>query len=273
MCRSTETPLIEEIKRLFLLSLETDTRISCRRAVLLVAEKQGERPRRAARLIHELVKEGLFRYVYECGQCFLEKNYTGMVRLSERIMMAPPGIHFPSAEGQVFIRIMPGVAFGDCRHPTTRLSVRGIDFALTDSACTPHRKTALDIGTGSGILAITLAALGVCRVLATDIDPCARKEARENVAVNQMTDQIKISDQPVDKLTDRFTLITGNLRPPTLLRYAAQISEKTEKRARLILSGMKEEEFDSVMTAYKQRFDCLWKETEQGWCATVLQKK
>jgi len=274
VCRSAETAALEEIKRdLFLFMESSSTRVSCHQAVQMVARKNGGQTRQATLLINHLVAAGFFRYVYDCGQSFLEKNYTGIVRLSDRVIISPPSYEALKQTGMFTVRVMPGAAFGDCRHPTTRLSVKAVDFALTDESLLPSAEKALDIGTGSGILAITAAILGINRVLAIDIDPCARKEARENVLENQLQDRITVSDRSVDNITEQFNLIIGNLRPPTLIRYAEQISEKTTKNGLVILSGMKEDEYDTIMAVYLKRFNSIWKAAEDGWCATVLQKK
>ena len=265
---------MEKIKEEISLFLESNpSKVSCHRLIQVLAQKHGLSFRLSARLIRDLVKGGSFRFVYDCGQSFLEKNYTNGVRLSDRVVVAQPGAVRGTENATVVIRLMPGAAFGDCRHPTTRLSVRAIDKVIRERLLFPGDQTALDIGTGSGILAITAAALGINRVLALDIDPCARKEARENIAENKLQDRIVVSGLPVDKTEGRFNLIISNLRPPTLLRYAQTISEKAVEKGLAVISGVKEEEYSPLLTVYKKAFDCLWTESEGGWCATVLLKK
>ena len=74
----------------------------------------------------------------------------------------------------------------------------------------------MDIGTGTGVLAIAAALLGTGRVLALDIDPSARTEAAANVAANGLTGKIQITDTPMDRVQGSFSLVLANLRPPTL---------------------------------------------------------
>jgi len=262
-----------QINDLSLFLASSSTRLSCHKAIDLAAQKTCGNRRQAAFLINRLVTAGLFRYVYDCGQSFLEKNYAGVVRLSDRVMIAPPGIRVAVPNGTVIVRIMPGAAFGDGRHPTTRLSVRAVDFALAKGSATIKKKKALDIGTGSGVLAITAVLLGMSRALATDIDPCARKEALENIAENRLKTKIVVRDQPLEKINGRFALIICNLRPPTLINYAGLIAEKTIKNGLVVLSGLKEDEYGRLVAAYKKGFDRLWQETEGGWCAIVLRKR
>jgi ribosomal protein L11 methyltransferase len=265
---------LDRIKEDVTLLLESaTTKISCHELTHFLAQKYNFSNRLAARLIHDLVKDGSFLFVYDCGQNFLEKNYANGFCLSDNVMVVKPGTENHKEKGTVIIKLMPGAAFGDCRHPTTRLSVRAVDKIFSEKILSPGAKTALDIGTGSGILAITAAALGMERVLALDIDPCARKEARENIAENNLQDRVTVSALTVDKTEGRFNLIISNLRSPTLIRYAETISEKTAEKGVAVLSGVKEEEYDPLLAVYKKTFDCLWKQTEGGWCATVLLKK
>ncbi len=262
--------IIEDISRLL---EETPTRVSCHQATRLLARKNGLKMRQAVGFLHRLVNDGYFRYVYDSGQSFLEKDYTTGVRLSERILLATHQNKTPLPDGLSLVKILPGAAFGDCRHPTTRLSVRVIDTVLSKNISEPGEKTALDIGTGSGILAITAAVLGIKRVLAIDIDPCARKEARENIIANDLQNRISVCNEPVDKIAERFNLIIGNMRPPTLIRYAKQISDKTKQNGLAVLSGAKVEECDNLLSVYTKAFDCLSTFSENGWCAMVLLKK
>lgn len=273
MCNFADTDLLEKIKNGLSPHLNAAARVSCQEAARLVARQTGQKPRQAVLLINYLVRTGFFRYVYEYGQTYLEKNYAGVVPLSERVTMAPPGIDIPAVPGRVVIRIMAGAAFGDCRHPTTRLSVRAIDAVLSQAGDSGGKRRALDIGTGSGILAITAAALGQDRVLATDIDPCARKEARENVMINRLEEKVTVSDCPLTSIDGCFDLIIGNLRPPTLIRYAGQIMKKTAPGGAVVLSGFKEESVVRLLSSYNDGFDRVWTQSEGGWCAVVLKKE
>ncbi|MEW6077547.1 MAG: 50S ribosomal protein L11 methyltransferase [Thermodesulfobacteriota bacterium] len=271
MRRFAEPNFLEEITKEILSLLESSHgRIACCQAVKLAADKSGANIRTAGAVINRLVTAGNFRYVYEYGQSYLEKSFAGLVRLSDKVMVAPPGYDVAIPVGMVMLRINPGAAFGDCRHPTTRLSVRAVDFVFAGGR---GGRYGLDIGTGSGILAMAAAALGMSRVLATDIDSCARQEARENIRINRLANRIEVSDQPLEKISGRFDLTIANLRPPTLIRYAKRIAAKTEPGGAAVLSGMKEEEVAGVLAAFQPFFDVVWNATEGGWCAVVLQRK
>ncbi len=243
------------------------------RAIRLVCRQCGLSSKSAKKAINQLVATGWLRFVEDCGVSCLEKNFSGEHRLSSRVCVdiswARPKDHSRKA-GRVYLR--PGSAFGDCRHPTTRLCIRALDHVLATYGDARGLATALDVGTGSGILAITAARLGMSRVVALDIDACARKEARENVAANSLSDRISVSARAPAEIKEIFSLVIANLRPPTLNRYAALLSEKTAARGVLVMSGMRPDETQQVVSAYQQWFECVRRDQAEGWGALVFLK-
>jgi ribosomal protein L11 methyltransferase len=107
-------------------------------------------------------------------------------RIGRRLMVVPAWLDPPLEAGVLPIRLDPGGAFGDGLHPTTQLCLRALERHLRPG--TP----VIDLGTGTGILAIAAARLGAGPILAVDTDPEAVRVARLNVAANQMTDQIRV---------------------------------------------------------------------------------
>ncbi|MDY6906240.1 MAG: 50S ribosomal protein L11 methyltransferase [Thermodesulfobacteriota bacterium] len=229
--------------------------------------------RMVRQVINHLVADGDLRYVNDSGISFLEPNYAGRFQLSDRVWMLPPMVSDAGmTEDAVAIRIAPGAAFGDCRHPTTRLSVRAIDFLLTGKVLPVFPTTGLDIGTGSGILAITAARLGVEKVTAIDNDPCARAEARKNIRKNGLVDRITVSDSPASAIPSPIALVMANLRLPTLKAFSARIIEMLSPDGAAVFSGMEEEAAGQLLSLFQDRFHCVWHETENGWAALVLTK-
>ena len=94
-------------------------------------------------------------------------------------MLVPHGLSFTGDPGDVVIRLRHGISFGSGDHPTTRLALRGIEqvFFETGQLINKSSDSALDIGTGSGVLAIACLLLGVKRAIGIDTDSCARKES------------------------------------------------------------------------------------------------
>ncbi|MGD9245659.1 MAG: 50S ribosomal protein L11 methyltransferase, partial [Desulfobacterales bacterium] len=106
--------------------------------------------------INDLVANRQLIYTYNLGCSFLERSFNKPTRISKRVVLKPPGMHYTPKSDDVVIVIAQGASFGSGEHPTTRLAVRGIEVALSEKNLlvkTNHTRV-LDIGTGSGILAI-----------------------------------------------------------------------------------------------------------------------
>jgi ribosomal protein L11 methyltransferase len=223
--------------------------------------------------ISELVADRQLIYTYNLGCSFLEKSFNKPTRISKRVILKPPGMHYPPESGDVVIDIAQGASFGSGEHPTTRLAVRGIEAALSEKnrfLKTKHTR-ALDIGTGSGILAITAVSLGINKALAIDIDACSRSEAKKNVRLNNMEDQIQILDRNIEEINEKFYLITANLRYPTLVRLCSHISKVTEQPGMVVVSGIKTHEVTDILNSYTRKgFGCAWKAVEKDWVGLVF---
>jgi ribosomal protein L11 methyltransferase len=139
------------------------------------------------------------------------------------------------------------MAFGTGHHATTQGCLEAIELLVHQSGPPP---SALDLGTGSGILAIALAKLGATQIWATDIDPIALDEARKNSAENQVLTTIQFSALPVDQLPGPFTLVVANLFSQTLVSLAATLSAATALHGHVILSGIQLDQESEVLSAY-----------------------
>ena len=223
--------------------------------------------------ISDLVADRQLIYTYNLGCSFLEKSFNKPTRISKRVVLKPPGMSYTPESGDVVIDIAQGASFGSGEHPTTRLAVRGIEAALFEKnrfSKTNHTR-ALDIGTGSGILAIAAVGLGVKKALAIDIDPCSRSEAKINIGLNNMEDRIQVLDRDIENINEKFSLIIANLRYPTLTRLCSQISKITEQPGMVVLSGIKTHEVTEILNTYTQKgFSCTWKAVEKDWVALVF---
>jgi ribosomal protein L11 methyltransferase len=220
--------------------------------------------------LDELVAAGELAYVFEHGQVFLEPSFDRPVRVSDRIVLTPPGRALQTRPGDTVIRIMPGAAFGAGRHPTTRLALKAVDFILGRAGEAPAG-CMLDIGTGSGVLAMAAVMLGIETGLAVDIDPCAVAEARANVDLNGLSRRITVSDQAADCIGGRYDLVTANLRTPTLARLAPSFSRWTAPQGALVLSGVRAEECNELLDELdKHFFNSVWRSEEQEWVGLAL---
>jgi len=226
--------------------------------------------------LRELVAVGELAYTFEHGRTFLEPSFDRPVRVSDRIVLAPPERVFQPRPGDAVLRIMPGASFGAGRHPTTRLALKAIDFVLEHDSelLTGPGSCVLDIGAGSGVLAMAAVQLGIETGLAIDIDPCAVAEAKANVDLNGLRGRIVVSDRAAETIEGRYTLVTGNLRTPTLARLAPYIAEYTAPRGSLVMSGIRTAECDELLGAFEKRsFIVVWIEEEQEWSGLVMTKR
>lgn len=240
-----------------------------------IAQAYGlDKPRTKA-LLKDLVVQGELEYAYEFGTTYLVPSYDKPVRISAHVVLTPPGHCYRRAPDDVIIQIKPGAAFGNGRHPTTRLSVKGIEFILKRVRPDWLNKdcAVLDIGTGSGVLAIVAVCLGIKKGIGIDIDPCALAEARENIALNNYQNRLTISDGEIDALNASFSMVVANLRYPSLKKLYRQVARLTDACGWAVLSGFRRYERQDLLDLYTARdFQCIWAADALGWSAAVLKK-
>ncbi|OGU15864.1 MAG: ribosomal protein L11 methyltransferase [Geobacteraceae bacterium GWC2_53_11] len=159
------------------------------------------------------------------------------LRVGKRLLIVPTWEEAAPLQDDLVIRIDPGMAFGTGGHETTRLCLELLESVMENGPLltTP---SLLDLGTGSGILAMAASLLGAGRILALDIDPDAIDVARENLALNQLTDQVECGTDPLEFLTERFDIILANILAEELVRLAPHLTERLNPGGSLILSGI-----------------------------------
>jgi ribosomal protein L11 methyltransferase len=224
-------------------------------------------------VIRSLVADRELIYTYQLGCSFLERSFNKPTRISRRVVLKPHGMTYRPGVEDVVIQIQQGAAFGSGDHPTTRLAIQGIETALFETACLKkenHTQT-LDIGTGSGILAIAAVLLGIKTGTGIDIDPCARAEAVKNIRLNHLEHRISVHNHNILDIHEKFTLITANLRYPTLKRLCSHLAQITEKDGAVVVSGMKTDELSDLLNEFtRYRFKCVWKSFEKDWAGMVF---
>ncbi len=254
---------------------ESDRRLAVDAVVQALSGPDGFPRRELRSAIRQLVESGELSYSYELGNSFLERSFNHPVQISKRIILTPPGHQVRSEAAMVAVRLAPGAAFGYGQHPTTRMALQAVDTALAmaPGRADASRRRVLDLGTGSGVLIIAAVLLGMQGGLGLDIDPCALAEAGRNVALNGLERKIRIKDTPIESQADRFSLVTANLRLPTLEKYSVQIAGTVESGGILIVSGIKTEEQAVVEKTYTAlAFNKLRAWQEKRWAAILMQK-
>lgn len=225
--------------------------------------------------IRDLVHQGELMYSFHYGTGYLEPSFEKPIRISQHVILKPPGLTAEPHSTDIIICIEKGAAFGSGMHPTTRLALRAIDHVCGNGGNQKSRKSqrALDIGTGSGILAIAAAAFGFGEVWGVDVDPCALSEAEHNVHLNSFDQSVFISSQMPGFPPAAVHLVMANLRTPTLLELSETMAGLTADQGCLVLSGIQFPEADEVCRKMGQNgLTHSWQAEEAGWLGLVFMK-
>jgi ribosomal protein L11 methyltransferase len=176
--------------------------------------------------------------------------------------------------GDIDIEIEAGLAFGTGHHGTTA----GCLETIARVARRESPRNALDLGTGSAVLAIALAKLAHIPVLATDIDPVATRVAAENVRLNRVAAYVETKtatgfDDPVFARRGPFDLVVANILARPLMKLAPRMAKHLRSGGSLILSGILERQREAVIAAYVgQRFRHVRTLHREGWVTLHLKR-
>jgi len=153
------------------------------------------------------------------------------------------------------LHIPHGLAFGSGEHATTYMLLRELTRREDWSRSTSRRTTVLDLGTGSGVLALTARLLGARKIVATDFDPDAVRTARQNETLNFAEPQVRWRCADVKKLRAmvRYDLVLANLFSGILSEAAPQIAGCVSGSGELWLSGILDSQKDEVNAAYRKQ--------------------
>jgi ribosomal protein L11 methyltransferase len=184
-----------------------------------------------------------------------------------RVFVRPSWVDAAPPPGTAEVVLDPGMAFGTGTHPTTALCLA----ALSDLLAARPGTSVLDVGTGSGLLAIAAAKLGAGRVAANDEDPVAVRVARENAAANGAA--VEIGQEPVARIVGTFDLVVANILANTLVELAGEISAKVAPGGTVLLSGILAPQEDEVCAAYVARgLVPAPGRREGGWALVALRR-
>ena len=239
--------------------------------------RQAHRPIQRDRVdssIKRLVEEKELVYTYQFGNSFLEPSFEKPVRVTNAIVLKPPDCDYSALPGDIVINIKPGAAFGTGCHPTTRLSLSGLERVCRTHLPKEPGGRVLDIGTGSGVLAIAALKFGMAQGVGLDIDPCARAEASNNAELNGLGHSLEISDCSLDKMDGRFGAVLANLRLPTLVAYFGRMSELMETGGFMVVSGIKSNEIKTLKrVGNRHDMKTLWEDKALGWGGMVFSRR
>ena len=191
-------------------------------------------------------------------------------KVGQGFIVAPPWAKLPRLGRRHLIAIEPGMAFGTGTHATTRGCMEFIERVAR--SLDKKQFTALDVGTGSGILAIALAKLGARKVWALDNDPIALKVAEENIRYNAVQKNVFCSAAPLNRLR-AFPVVVANLTAETILSLAESLSKRVALGGYLILSGILRPKTEQLVRYFGSIGFRLIKLKEEKEWATLLLKR
>ena len=191
-------------------------------------------------------------------------------KVGNRLVIHPSWVDWPSTDSEVVLTLDPGQAFGTGTHATTGLCLEEL-ANLFESSSPPQR--ILDVGTGSGILAMAGAALGAKEVVACDIDNEACEVATENVQKNQLTREITITDRPLNEISGQYDLVLANILAAENIRLATQLVERLAPQGILVLSGILIEQEQQVVNGFENfPLSLLTTSHRDEWTCLVYQR-
>jgi len=170
--------------------------------------------------------------------------------ITAHLVIKPTWESYSPGPDEKIIEMDPGMAFGTGHHASTKLALEFVEGLFHDKAAPPP-KTVLDVGTGTGILAMAAALFGAQEVLAIDNDPEAVLVAEENILRNALTPTIKTDGIALEDLPRQFDLVIANIIHDTLIELAAGLAARLAPNGRLIMAGiLVGPQTDNIRAAY-----------------------
>ncbi|PNQ83993.1 50S ribosomal protein L11 methyltransferase [Paenibacillus polymyxa] len=207
------------------------------------------------------------------------KQYFKPLRVSDRLTIKPTWEEYePASEDEKIIELDPGMAFGTGTHPTTSLCLRTLESVIQGG------EEVIDVGTGSGILAIGAIKLGAKHVLALDLDPVAVSSARENTRLNGLEERITIKESDLLSVLNAsdptlgiqlpVKLVVANILAEIILLFIDDVYNALQPGGIYIASGIWKNKEEAVETALKAAgFEITEINRDEDWLAFVARKR
>jgi ribosomal protein L11 methyltransferase len=199
------------------------------------------------------------------------KRFIKPRRVGKMFWVTPPWLEAPKFRRRRVITIEPGMAFGTGTHATTRGCLEYLE--ATAGRFAGEGFSALDVGTGAGILAIALALSGATEILAIDNDPVAIQVARENCAANGVAQKVRVTGARLAAIRRRFDIVVANLTAETIVALAGDLEKKVGAKKFLVLSGILHQKTDGVTRRLAGSFRVLERKRSREWVTLLLQRK
>lgn len=199
------------------------------------------------------------------------KSFFQPLKITDRIVIKPSWQYYHRLEGEVIVELDPGMAFGTGTHPSTSMCLKVIDeLALI---CAPRGALRLlDVGTGSGILAIAAAKVGFTEAAGIDYDHIAIGVAQKNADMNGVAGVASFSTTPVRLMEGHYPVVVANILPHVLINMKEHLVARLEPGGYLVLSGILIDKAAEVKSAFAGDVHFFKELHEEQWACLVFQK-
>ena len=186
-----------------------------------------------------------------------------------KIVIVPAWEHYEAKDGEIIVTMDPGMAFGTGTHETTRLIISLLQKYVKEG------DSLLDVGTGSGILAICGAKLGADKCRAYDIDPMSVRVANENIRESGLEDKITCAQSDLLRQAENrvggYDIICANIVADIIIRMTPDVAPFMSEKTVLLASGIIAERCDDVVRCFEQHgFKIVERAEDNGWCALAV---
>lgn len=200
------------------------------------------------------------------------KDHFSPIAITKNLIIAPSWEQYQAKGSEKVIIMDPGMAFGTGHHATTELVLQVMEDVIFSHS---GFDSALDVGTGTGVLGMAAALFGVKRVHGIDNDPVAVEVAAENIKKNNLTDVMSVGREDVTEIEDENSLVVANIVHDVLFEMARDLTRLTADYGWLILSGILQgEQEKSIIEVYDKRgFSCTMQKYKEEWVALLFHRR
>lgn len=192
------------------------------------------------------------------------KKYFYPIEIGEKLLVRPVWREDYDPKGRTVLHLEPGIAFGTGTHETTRLCLEALEKYVSDGAAV------LDVGCGSGILAVASLLLGAKSAIGIDIDELAVKSSIENAERNGVSDRYTaIHGNLADEVTGTYDIITANIVADAIIMLSGDIEKHMHKDTVYIMNGIIDSRLEDVLSALPKTLKIIETRTDKGWYCLV----
>ncbi|MBQ1187159.1 MAG: 50S ribosomal protein L11 methyltransferase [Clostridia bacterium] len=218
----------------------------------------------ASKIPFELVSENVNDSQWADGW----KKFFKCTEIGNKLVIRPSWEEYDNVNNRKVLSIDPGAAFGTGTHATTSLCLQILEDKIDENS------TVLDIGCGSGILAIAGVLLGAKTAVGVDIDAQSVKVAKENAEINNVSNNIEfLVGDLANKISDKYSVVCANIVADVILKLLKNVADFMEDDAILITSGIIDIRKDDVIEGFKKfGFEIIEEHNKDNWYAFVCRK-